>query len=165
MDDYLVPPAALGEPIQLNTPMILHLPAGYAAEVAFQNPHLAVYLLPQAGTVLCQARKAYLPHEVFVETYRQVQPLVARHGVSKLVFDKQALRVFNQASMIWYHVHWKQQMFDQGLKTYRKILPDDEVFRLAVSICRNNLLKEHPGFDLSKFDIRYCNSLAEALAG
>ncbi len=144
--------------------MTLHLPAGYDVQVSFQNSHLAVYLLPQAGTVLCQARKAYLPHKVFVETYQQIEPLVTRHGITKLVFDKQALRIFNQASMIWYHIHWKQRMFDQGLKTYRKILPDDEAFRLAVSICRNNLTKEHAGFDLSKFDIRYCNSLTQALS-
>ena len=143
--------------------MIPDLPAGYAPEVAFENPHVAVYLLPQARTVLCQARKAYLPHEVFVETYRQIEGLVPRHGIAKLVFDKQPLRIFNQASMIWYHVHWKQQMYEQGLTTYRKILPPDEAFRMAVSICRSNLMKEHPGFDLSKFDIRYCNSLAEAL--
>jgi hypothetical protein len=143
--------------------MIPDLPAGYAAEVAFENPHVAVYLLPQARIVLCQGLKAYLPHEVFVETYRQIEGLVPRHGITKLVFDKQPLRIFNQASMVWYHVHWKQQMYEQGLKTFRKILPPDEAFRLAVSICRNNLVKEHPGFDLSKFDIRYCNSLAEAL--
>jgi hypothetical protein len=114
--------------------------------------------------VLCQARKAYLPHEIFVETYRQIEPLVSRHGITKLVFDKQHLRIFNQASMVWYHIHWKQQMYERGLNAYRKILPADETFRMAVSICRDNLTKEHPGFDLSKFDIRYCNSLAEALA-
>ncbi len=144
--------------------MIPDLPAGYAREVVFENPHVAVYLLPQARTVLCLARKAYLPHEVFVETYRQIEGLVPRYGIAKLVFDKQPLRIFNQASMIWYHVHWKQQMYEQGLTTYRKILPPDQAFRLAVSICRTNLMKEHPGFDLSKFDIRYCKSLAEALA-
>ncbi len=143
--------------------MILNLPAGYSAEVAFENPHVAVYLLPEARTVLCQARKAYLPHEVFVETYRQVEELVPGRGITRLVFNKQPLRIFNQASMIWYHVHWKQHMYEQGLTTYRKILPPDEAFRLAVSICRAGLVKEHPGFDLSKFDIRYCNSLAEAL--
>jgi hypothetical protein len=88
--------------------MILQLPTGYAAEVAFENAHLAVYLLPQARTVLCQARKAYLPHEIFVETYRQIEPLVSRHGITKLVFDKQPLRIFNQASMVWYHIHWKK---------------------------------------------------------
>ncbi len=144
--------------------MTLDLPVGYTAEVALENPHVAVYLLPQVRTVLCQARKAYLPHKVFVETYRKVEELVRGHGITKLVFDKQPMRIFNQASMIWYHVHWKQKMYDQGLYTYRKILPPDEAFRLAVSICRDNLTKEHPGFDLSKFDIRYCNSLAEALA-
>jgi hypothetical protein len=88
--------------------MILQLPTGYAAEVAFENAHLAVYLLPQARTVLCQARKAYLPHEAFVESYRQIEPLVSRHGITKLVFDKQPLRIFNQASMVWYHIHWKK---------------------------------------------------------
>ena len=143
--------------------MIPDLPAGYAPEVAFEKPHVAVYLLPQAHTVLCQARKAYLPHEVFVETYRQIEGLVPRHRITKLVFDKQPLRIFNQASMIWYHVHWKQQMYELGLRTYRKILPPDEAFRLAVSICRANLMKDNSGFDLAKFDIRYCNSLAEAL--
>ncbi len=45
-------------------------------------------MLPRAGTIVCQARKAYLPHEVFVKTYQQVQSLVVRHGISKLVFDK-----------------------------------------------------------------------------
>jgi hypothetical protein len=144
--------------------MILNLPAGYTAEVAFENPHVVVYLLPETRTVLCQTRKAYLPHQVFVQTYRQVEELVLGHGITRLVFDKQSLRIFNQASMIWYHVHWKQKMYEQGLHTYRKILPPDEAFRLAVSICRAGLVKENPGLDLSKFDIRYCNSLAEALS-
>ena len=143
---------------------MLQLPVGYAAEVAFENAHVVVYLLAQARTVLCQARKAYLPHEIFVETYRQIEPLVSRHGITKLVFDKQYLRIFNQTSMIWYHIHWKQHLYGQGPNAYRKILPADETFPMAVSICRDNLMKEHAGFDLPKFDIRYCNSLAEALA-
>ena len=98
-----------------------------------------------------------------METYRQVEGLVSLHGITKLVFDKQPLRIFKQASMIWYHVPWKQKMYEQGLNTYRKILPPTRPW-LVVSICRANLVKVNPGFDLSKFDICYCNNLAEALA-
>lgn len=98
-----------------------------------------------------------------METYQQIEQLVALHGITRLIFDKQSLTVFNQTSMIWYHIEWKQKVLALGLSTYRKILPADETFRMAVSICRENLLKENPGFDLSAFDIRYCDSVNEAL--
>jgi hypothetical protein len=93
----------------------------------------------------------------------QVEDFAARKKVSAMILDKSSLRIFNQPSMEWYYITWKERMLDKGLKTYRKILPQDRLFEESVKIGRERIIRENPGFDISKFDIQYCKNIEEAL--
>jgi hypothetical protein len=106
---------------------------------------------------------AYVPIETFVKVMEQIEAFARKEKVVKMVFDKSNLTVFHQPSMEWYHTVWKVRMLERGLKSYCKILPNDKLFRESVKIGREKIKKSNPQFDFNKFDIRYCNSLEEAL--
>ena len=80
-----------------------------------------------------------------------------------MVFDKRALKVFHQPSMVWYFVEWKEEMYSKGLTKHRKILPRDPVFRECVKLGRENLSKENPSAKYHELDIQYKNSIQEAI--
>jgi hypothetical protein len=100
----------------------------------------------------------------FKETFNFIGELVKKEKITKLVFDKRKLSVFHQPSMEWYFVEWKEKMFDLGLKTHRKILPNDEVFRQSVKIGREKINIAHPNGKFKLMDIAYSESLEQALA-
>ena len=72
--------------------------------------------------------------------------------------------VFHQPSMEWYFVEWKEKMYNHGLKTHRKILPKDAVFRQSVKIGRDKINREYPQGKFHKMDIQYFETLDEAIA-
>jgi hypothetical protein len=93
-----------------------------------------------------------------------IEQLAERHPVEVMIFDKSSLRIFHQPSMEWYHVVWKENMHQKGLRTYYKILPADPLFKESVRIGRERIERENPGFQITKFDIRYADSLELAWA-
>ncbi len=113
--------------------------------------------------VVLKFKVAYVPIETFMKVMEQIEAFAKKEKVVKMVFDKSNLTVFHQPSMEWYHTVWKVRMLERGLKRYCKILPNDKLFRESVKIGREKIKKSNPQFDFSKFDIRYCNSLEEAL--
>jgi hypothetical protein len=113
--------------------------------------------------VVLKFKVAYVPIETFMKVMEQIEAFAKKEKVVKMVFDKSNLTVFHQPSMEWYHTVWKVRMLERGLKTYCKILPNDKLFRESVKIGREKIKKSNPQFDFNKFDIRYCNSLEEAL--
>ncbi|MBD0256167.1 MAG: hypothetical protein ICV83_10650 [Cytophagales bacterium] len=126
--------------------------------------HGAVYYDPDHHAVLLQAQRTYLPYEHFLHFLQTIEQLADRQPVVVMVFDKSSLKIFHQPSMEWYHVVWKENMYRKGLRTYRKVLPADPLFKESVRIGRERIERENPGFQLSKFDIRYASSLQEAWA-
>ncbi len=129
-----------------------------------QFKHAIVYTVNNdADTAVVQAISNYIPFESFKEVFIFIGELADKKKLKKLIFDKTKLTVFHQPSMEWYFIEWKEKMFDIGLSTHIKILPKDEIFRYSVKIGRDKINKNHPEKNYNKMDIRYAETLEEAL--
>ena len=117
------------------------------------NPSIAVV----------EATSNYIPIEQFKEIFNFIGQLVQEQNIHKLIFDKRKLTVFHQPSMEWYFVEWKEKMFELGLKTHRKILPNDEVFKQSVKIGREKIKANFPTGKYTLMDIQYSHSIEEAI--
>jgi hypothetical protein len=102
--------------------------------------------------------------ETFIKVMDEIEDFASSESISKMIFDKSNLTVFHQASMEWYHIVWKPKMFKKGLKSYRKILPKDPLFRECVRIGREKIRRNNPAFDFNAYDIQYCASVEEAFS-
>ena len=129
-----------------------------------EHRHGAIYYDPEHRVVLLKARASYLPYEHFLHFLQTIEQLAERQPVEAMIFDKSSLKIFHQPSMEWYHVVWKENMYQKGLRIYRKVLPPDPLFKESVRIGRERIERENPGFQIGKFDIRYADSLQEAWA-
>jgi len=127
------------------------------------NKYAQVVVLDGASTIICILKTDYVPMKDFREIFAQIGAYIKEHPTQKMILDKRNLKVFHQASMVWYHVEWKKEMKQYGLAVYRKLLPKDDFFRKAVEIGRKGIVKDHPDFRFEDFDIRYCETIEEAL--
>ena len=127
--------------------------------------HASIFLLPQQpGTAVVEATANYIPLDQFKEIFNFIGELTPTKKIKKLIFDKRKLSVFHQPSMEWYFVEWKEKMFEAGLKTHRKILPKDDVFRQSVRIGRDKINKTYPDRKFNQMDIQYAETIEEAIA-
>lgn len=115
------------------------------------------------GLGLVRATDTYIPISDFRETFLIVESLVRTHKITKLIFDKRELKVFDQKSMEWYFTEWKDRMFDEGLQIHRKILPDDTVFVECVILGREKISEKYPESHFHKMDIAYASDLQDAI--
>ncbi|MCU0447432.1 MAG: hypothetical protein MUE85_21250 [Microscillaceae bacterium] len=113
--------------------------------------------------LVCTLKVEYVPINDFQALFAEISKIVKAEFIKKMVFDKRSLKIFHQPSMTWYHIIWKEEMYKLGLKTYRKLLPTDSIFRKSVEIGRSKIKLDNPQFDFAKFDIQYCETLEEAL--
>jgi hypothetical protein len=112
---------------------------------------------------IVEAKTEYIPIGDFKKIFEAIGEVVKERGVKKLVFDKRNLTVFHQPSMEWYFTEWKEQMFALGLKTHRKILPANDVFRQSVKIGRDKINKAFPAGKFHQMDIGYAETLEDAI--
>ncbi len=126
-------------------------------------PVITSEILPDKGILICTCNVRGMDGQEFKDAFQEIGQMVREHGIKKLIFDKRSLRVFHRDSMEWYHVHWKREMAKYGLRVYRKLLPDDDIFRMSVDIGKRKILVRHPSFKFADYDIRYCNSIEEAV--
>jgi hypothetical protein len=134
------------------------------AEFLFENNYVTATYLNESHTLLCIVKTSYIPMADFQVTFNKMEALVKDRPITTMIFDKSKLTTFHQPSMEWYHVHWKEKMYDRGLKMYRKILPPNEFFVQSVQVGRQNIRKNNPNFDFDKYDIRYFDTLEAALS-
>lgn len=124
-----------------------------------------VYVIEETPSVaVVEATSSYIPIEQFKEVFNFIGDLVKEEKITKLVFDKRKLNVFHQPSMEWYFVEWKEKMFNEGLSVHRKILPNDEIFKQSVRIGREKISKAFPKGKFHQMDIKYSDSLEDAIA-
>ena len=135
-----------------------------SSNTLFKNNFLEVVLLKNESAIVVNTLKSYVPTDIFKSTFTSLEPHIIENRVSKLVFDKSALSVFDQESMEWHHVIWKKKMFSKGLKHHRKILPNNSFFKNSMRASGKSILRKYPEFSFDKLDIQYRNSVAEALA-
>lgn len=126
--------------------------------------HATVYTVAMSPTIaIVEATANYIPLDPFKEVFNFIGELAAKRRITKLIFDKRKLSVFHQPSMEWYFIEWKEKTFDLGLKTHRKILPIDDVFRQSVRIGREKINKAYPTKKFNAMDIQYFESVEEAI--
>ena len=123
-----------------------------------------VHLNQTEDTVIVTATASYIPMEEFKNLFNELGDYVKSHKIKKLVFDKSNLRTFHQPSMVWYHVSWKSEMAKFGLRSYRKILPNDDFFKQSVKVGRARIKEAHPEFNFDDYDIQYVDTVEEALS-
>lgn len=113
---------------------------------------------------IVQSTDHFIPFQSFKTIFEKVEELMKAKSVSKLIFDKRTLNVFDQASMEWYYLEWKVQMLNKyGLKDHIKILPEEQFFRKSVDIGRNKILDNNKDHQIQEISIRYIDTLEEAL--
>ena len=115
------------------------------------------------GVMIVEATTTYIPIEEFKAIFNYIGESAAKENVTKLIFDKRKLTVFHQPSMEWYFVEWKEKMFDLGLKTHRKILPQDEIFKQSVKIGREKIKSIFPNGKFLLMDIQYADTIEDAI--
>ena len=125
--------------------------------------HAKLYSVTGKDVAVIEATTEYIPIKEFKQIFAQTGDLVKAKGIKKLVFDKRALRIFHQPSMEWYFMEWKEEMWKYGLKTHRKLLPEDNIFRQSVKIGREKIFREHPNLKARDMDIEYREDLDEAI--
>lgn len=113
--------------------------------------------------IICELKSEYVPIEHFKDIFYKVSELVKKGINGKFIFDKRALRAFHQPSMEWYYTVWKKEMYEHGLRHHRKILPNEPWFRKSVEIAKQQIDQNHPDNIVNKLDIRYCESIEEAI--
>ncbi len=138
---------------QLKDKLILHS----------EEKHAKVSYVDGKSVAIVEATSSYIPIDEFKKIFTSIGKLVNEKRITKLVFDKRALTVFHQPSMEWYFTEWKEEMFHKGLKTHRKILPDNKVFKQSVKIGREKIKEENPTLKFNEMDIQYKDTLQEAI--
>ena len=112
---------------------------------------------------ILEATSGYIPIGQFKEIFGVITALVKEKNITKLIFDKRNLKVFHQPSMEWYFVTWKEEMYDLGLQTHRKILPIDNIFRHSVKIGREKIKAQFPDGKFTLMSIEYAETIDEAI--
>ncbi len=125
--------------------------------------HAKVSYVEGKPVAIVEAISSYIPIDEFKKIFESIGKLVTEKNIKKLVFDKRQLTVFHQPSMEWYFTEWKEEMFYKGLKTHRKLLPDNKVFKQSVKIGREKIKEGNPTLKFNEMDIQYKNTLQEAI--
>jgi hypothetical protein len=129
----------------------------------FTSKYANVSFDPQTRIALCTVTTPYVPMAEFQLLFKKISELVKQEKITKFIFDKRQMTTFHQPSMEWYHLIWKQEMYAQGLRAHRKLLPNDPLFEQSVQTGRRKIARENPDFDFEKFNIVYCKTIEEAI--
>ncbi len=132
-------------------------------EVAFEQRYTRVLVSNEQKTIICELLTDYIPIEDFKLAFGQIGEIVKAGNFEKFIFDKRSLRAFHQPTMEWYFIFWKREMLEYGVKTHRKILPAEKWFEKMVQIAKAQILQTYSDNIIDQLDIRYCDSIEEAI--
>lgn len=132
-------------------------------KLIFEERDARVFASQEKGIVICELLSDYVPIDNFKSIFLRISEIVKQGGFTKFIFDKRALRAFHQPSMEWYFLHWKNEMLEFGLQKHRKILPPEKWFEKMVMIAKEQIMKNNPENIIELLDIRYCDSIEEAI--
>tara|TARA_R110002074_G_scaffold10926_4_gene40920 strand:+ start:1821 stop:2270 length:450 start_codon:yes stop_codon:yes gene_type:complete len=133
-------------------------------KIAINEEYARVETNKPKGIILCTLLVDYVPITDFKAIFNKITKIVKEGNYNKFIFDKRALRAFHQPSMEWYFLEWKKEVFFYGIKTHRKILPKEAWFVKLVMIAKKQITLENPGNIIRNLDIKYCDSIEEAIA-
>jgi hypothetical protein len=114
-------------------------------------------------TLIITAKSGFITEEEFKGTFNELEVFIRKNKVDKLIFDMRRLSVFHLPSMEWYYMEWKPKVAAFGLKKHYKLLPDNEIFRMRVEIGRKKLFRKYAENLLFGIDVKYLESIEEAL--
>lgn len=138
------------------------VPASFAPYISLAEAD--IYYQPQYAVALVQTKANFIPMKSFQLLFNQVKELAAEQTVARVLFDKRSLTIFHQPSMEWYYLQWKDYMIKEySLLEHGKILPKDDLFRQSVKQAREKIFSNNPLHGISRIDLLYFESLAEAL--
>ncbi|WP_297336977.1 hypothetical protein [Algoriphagus sp.] len=132
-------------------------------ELAFEEKYARALISPEKKIVICELLADYIPIDDFKEAFHRIGEIVKAGDFEKFIFDKRSLRAFHQPTMEWYFIYWKREMLEYGIKTHRKILPDEKWFEKMVQIAKAQILQTYPDNIIDQLDIKYCDSIEEAI--
>lgn len=132
-------------------------------EIVIEERYAKVYENKEKGIIICELLTDYVPIEDFKNTFLQISEVIKGGGFHKFIFDKRSLRAFHQPSMEWYFLHWKNEMLEYGLVKHRKILPAEKWFEKMVMIAKEQIMKNNPDNIIDQLDIKYCDTIEEAI--
>ncbi|MFC0264750.1 hypothetical protein [Fontibacter flavus] len=132
-------------------------------ELLLDLRYAKVYANSEKGIIICKLLTDYIPIEDFKDTFNQISGIVEKGKFDKFIFDKRALRAFHQPSMEWYFLNWKNKMLELGIDKHRKILPEEKWFEKMVMIAKEQILKNNPDNIIHLLDIKYCDSIEQAI--
>lgn len=132
-------------------------------ELAFQESYCKVWIIPAQQIIGCELMADYIPIEDFKNAFGKIADLVKKGSYRKFIFDKRSLRAFHQPTMEWYFIEWKKEMLGFGLYQHRKILPSEPWFGKMVEIAKNQIIQNYPDNIIDQLDIKYCDSIEEAI--
>lgn len=140
----------------------------YSSEIqdfllAFEQRYARVWVSYERKIIICELMTDYIPIDDFKLIFAQIGEIVKVGDFEKFIFDKRSLRAFHQPTMEWYFIHWKKEMLQYGVKTHRKILPAEQWFEKMVQIAKNQILQTYPDHIIDQLDIKYCDTIAEAI--
>ncbi|MFD2201571.1 hypothetical protein [Shivajiella indica] len=135
----------------------------YNFKLEFEIRYAKVYANSDKGILICELLTDYIPIDDFISTFNQISEIVEAGKFEKFIFDKRSLRAFHQPSMEWYFLNWKNKMLDLGLRKHRKILPEEKWFEKMVMIAKEQIVKNNPDNIIHLLDIKYCDSIEEAI--
>ncbi len=127
------------------------------------DKNVVVNYIPEKSILICELLVEFITKDNFVNLFTEMGEFIKKNHVKKMIFDKRNMRVFDQSSMEWYHIHWKPEMKKYGLNSYRKILPNDLIFETSVKLGKQKIAKENPNFKFEDFDIQYFKTLEESI--
>lgn len=122
-----------------------------------------IYAVTDRPVLIIEATRSYIPIDEFKKVFVKAEEVVRERAIQRVVFDKRKLEVFHQPSMEWYFTTWKELLLDLGMKAHRKLLPEDFTFRQSVKIGRMKIHEKYPDLRTRQMDIRYTESLEEAI--
>ncbi|MFD2037705.1 hypothetical protein ACFSKL_23120 [Belliella marina] len=132
-------------------------------ELIFEERDAKVLVNTEKGIIICELLSDYVPIGHFKSIFFKISVIIKNGDFSKFIFDKRALRAFHQPSMEWYFLHWKSEMLQYGIVKHRKILPREKWFEKMVMIAKEQIMRDNPSNIIDKLDIKYCNSVEEAI--
>ena len=140
------------------------LPQHFKKDDKLSSEHFNVFISLDAGIMIAQVLSSYVPVEDFINTFQKMVGAVSTKKINKFIFDKRELRAFNQPTMEWYYIEWKEKLLDEGLNVHRKLLPEEEWFKKCVEAGKDEILREYPNNRLNQIDIQYFETISDCIA-
>jgi hypothetical protein len=133
-------------------------------EIVIDERYARVYAGSEAKAVICELLVDYVPIEDFKNIFLQISEIIKKGDYDKFIFDKRALRAFHQPSMEWYYLSWKNEMLQYGIVKHRKLLPKEKWFEKMVMIAKEQIVTNNPDNVVHLLDIKYCDSIEQAIS-